>query len=79
MENGKWKAKLRKIEGNNDQENLDGVYDAVVVCNRHYTEHRLAIIPGNSCLLRIIFSKNDIAKLKIVIVVDPKMQEYNYC
>ncbi|CDP09922.1 unnamed protein product [Coffea canephora] len=50
MENGKWKVTSRKREGNayNDrnQEKLDEVYDAVVVCNGHYTEPRPAEIPG---------------------------------
>ncbi|CAI9093770.1 OLC1v1029335C1 [Oldenlandia corymbosa var. corymbosa] len=44
-EEGRWNVKSRRIEGK-DQEKLDEVYDAVVVCNGHYTEPRLAEIPG---------------------------------
>ncbi|WOH12169.1 hypothetical protein DCAR_0831668 [Daucus carota subsp. sativus] len=41
VENGKWKVKYGK-NGKVDDE----VYDAVVVCNGHYTEPRIADIPG---------------------------------
>lgn len=44
VEGGKWKVKYGK-NGEVDDE----VYDAVVVCNGHYTEPRIADIPG-SCL-----------------------------
>ncbi|KAH9777343.1 Flavin-containing monooxygenase FMO GS-OX-like 4 [Citrus sinensis] len=43
MENNKWKvkSKLRNVDGDCDE-----IYDAVVVCNGHYTEPRIAEIPG---------------------------------
>ncbi|KAL3497458.1 hypothetical protein ACH5RR_040190 [Cinchona calisaya] len=46
MENGKWKVRSRKRGENDDQEKLDEIFDAVVVCNGHYTEPRPAEIPG---------------------------------
>lgn len=45
LDGGKWKVKY----GNKGKVD-DEVYDAVVVCNGHYTEPRIADIPG-SCLL----------------------------
>ncbi|OWM88390.1 hypothetical protein CDL15_Pgr003802 [Punica granatum] len=42
-DNSKWSVKSRK-KGNGDEE--DEVFDAVVVCNGHYTEPRIAEIPG---------------------------------
>ncbi|KAL0395321.1 UNVERIFIED_CONTAM: Flavin-containing monooxygenase FMO GS-OX-like 4 [Sesamum latifolium] len=45
VEDRKWMVRSRKrsgSEGNKDDE----VYDAVVVCNGHYTEPRIAEIPG---------------------------------
>ncbi|GMP95878.1 hypothetical protein CsSME_00044757 [Camellia sinensis var. sinensis] len=41
LEGGKWKVRSRK---GGDQ--LDEIYDAVVVCNGHFTEPRIAEIPG---------------------------------
>lgn len=43
-EGGKWKVRFGKRGGEEDE--LDEVYDAVVVCNGHYTEPRIADIPG---------------------------------
>lgn len=43
VENGKWIVRLRKRDGNEVDEQ---VYDAVVICNGHYTEPRIAQIPG---------------------------------
>jgi cation diffusion facilitator CzcD-associated flavoprotein CzcO len=42
---GRWAVTSRKLgeKGELDEE----VYDAVVVCNGHYTEPRIASIPGN--------------------------------
>ncbi|KNA16673.1 hypothetical protein SOVF_087100 [Spinacia oleracea] len=42
---GKWKVKSRRNAGNDGSE-FDETYDAVVVCNGHYTEPRIAEIPG---------------------------------
>lgn len=44
MESGKWKVRWR-INGE-DEELEEEVYDAVVVCNGHYTEPHVAEIPG---------------------------------
>ncbi|TMW96632.1 hypothetical protein EJD97_007073 [Solanum chilense] len=44
MENGKWKVSCRKRE--NDDLFANEEYDAVVICNGHYTEPRIADIPG---------------------------------
>ncbi|XP_006366746.1 flavin-containing monooxygenase FMO GS-OX-like 4 isoform X1 [Solanum tuberosum] len=44
MENGKWKVSCRKRE--NDVMFANEEYDAVVICNGHYTEPRIADIPG---------------------------------
>ncbi|KAA8521868.1 hypothetical protein F0562_012510 [Nyssa sinensis] len=41
VENGKWKVSSRIRE-----DRVDEIYDAVVVCNGHYTEPRIAEIPG---------------------------------
>lgn len=43
VEDGKWKVKSRRRDGGIDR---DEIYDAVVVCNGHFTEPRLAAIPG---------------------------------
>lgn len=54
-DDGKWKVKSkRKEEG--DLEKFDEIYDAVVVCNGHYTEPRIAEIPGNCFLISLIVS-----------------------
>lgn len=54
-DDGKWKVKSkRKEEG--DLEKFDEVYDAVVVCNGHYTEPRIAEIPGNCFPISLIVS-----------------------
>ncbi|XP_062026116.1 flavin-containing monooxygenase FMO GS-OX-like 4 [Rosa rugosa] len=42
VEGGKWEVKTKSKRG----EDFDEVYDAVVVCNGHYTEPRIAQIPG---------------------------------
>ncbi|XP_062073400.1 flavin-containing monooxygenase FMO GS-OX-like 4 [Humulus lupulus] len=42
MGGGKWKVRSKKI----GELGVDEVYDAVVVCNGHYTEPRIAEIPG---------------------------------
>ncbi|KDO61496.1 hypothetical protein CISIN_1g038157mg, partial [Citrus sinensis] len=42
MENNKWKVKSKLRNGDGD---CDEIYDAVVVCNGHYTEPRIAEIP----------------------------------
>ncbi|XP_060214022.1 flavin-containing monooxygenase FMO GS-OX-like 4 [Lycium barbarum] len=44
LENGKWKVSARK-RGNDDVYDNEE-YDAVVICNGHYTEPRIADIPG---------------------------------
>ncbi|KAL6174515.1 hypothetical protein ACLB2K_051161 [Fragaria x ananassa] len=44
VEGGKWKVKSKSKRGEVSEE----VYDAVVVCNGHYTEPRVAQIPGIS-------------------------------
>ncbi|XP_059657481.1 flavin-containing monooxygenase FMO GS-OX-like 4 isoform X2 [Cornus florida] len=42
LEDGKWKVRSRI--GGDDQ--VDEIYDAVVVCNGHFTDPRIAEIPG---------------------------------
>jgi cation diffusion facilitator CzcD-associated flavoprotein CzcO len=42
---GRWAVTSRKLGGKGEQD--EEVYDAVVVCNGHYTEPRIASIPGN--------------------------------
>ncbi|XWS49079.1 hypothetical protein CRYUN_Cryun13aG0132800 [Craigia yunnanensis] len=59
LENGKWKVRSKKTSSfdneNNDDTDIinkseveldDEIYDAVVVCNGHFTEPRIAEIPG---------------------------------
>ncbi|XVE57699.1 hypothetical protein DITRI_Ditri04bG0110500 [Diplodiscus trichospermus] len=59
LENGKWKVKSKRISSYNYSDDIDivnksevefddEIYDAVVVCNGHYTEPRIAEIPGFS-------------------------------
>lgn len=43
---GKWRVTSRR--GN--EEGVDEMFDAVVVCNGHHTEPRIAHIPGNYSL-----------------------------
>ena len=43
---GKWRLRSRR---GNDEE-VDEIFDAVVVCNGHHTEPRIAEIHGNSSL-----------------------------
>ncbi|KAL6280099.1 hypothetical protein ACE6H2_016980 [Prunus campanulata] len=43
VEGGKWKVKSKSKGGDGVD---DEIYDAVVVCNGHYTEPRIAEIPG---------------------------------
>jgi cation diffusion facilitator CzcD-associated flavoprotein CzcO len=42
VEGGKWKVKSKSKRG----EDVEEIYDAVVVCNGHHTEPRVAQIPG---------------------------------
>lgn len=51
MENNKWKVKSKLRNGDGD---CDEIYDAVVVCNGHYTEPRIAEIPGNVVYLFLL-------------------------
>ncbi|KAK4365862.1 hypothetical protein RND71_013742 [Anisodus tanguticus] len=44
LENGKWKVSYRKRE--NDDVFANEEYDAVIICNGHYAEPRIADIPG---------------------------------
>lgn len=44
VEDRKWVVKSKKRNG---EDGDNEVYDAVVVCNGHYTEPRIAEIPGN--------------------------------
>lgn len=47
VDNGDWKVKSRgKRLDNHDNGFLDEIFDAVVVCNGHFTEPRIAEIPG---------------------------------
>ena len=48
LEGGKWRVRSRC-----GGDLLDEIYDAVVVCNGHYSEPRIAEIPGNSPNIRI--------------------------
>lgn len=47
MENGKWKVSSRKRKNDDGVFSNEEEYDAVVICNGHYTEPRIADIPGN--------------------------------
>ena len=47
VEDGKWRVSSRSADG----VTVDEIFDALVVCNGHYTEPRLAEIPGNSYIL----------------------------
>lgn len=44
VEGSKWKVISRKR--GRDETSVDEIFDAVVVCNGHYTEPRVAEIPG---------------------------------
>jgi cation diffusion facilitator CzcD-associated flavoprotein CzcO len=44
---GRWAVTSRKIGEKGRREEEEEVYDAIVVCNGHYTEPRVAHIPGN--------------------------------
>ncbi|KAG6685308.1 hypothetical protein I3842_12G105500 [Carya illinoinensis] len=44
MEGSKWNVKSRKRD--EDEAGFDEIFDAVVVCNGHLTEPRIALIPG---------------------------------
>ncbi|KAJ4712812.1 Flavin-containing monooxygenase [Melia azedarach] len=44
IENNKWRVRSKKK--NNGYQYDDEIYDAVVVCNGHYTQPRIAEIPG---------------------------------
>ncbi|CAN6305923.1 unnamed protein product [Urochloa humidicola] len=43
---GKWAVTSRKLGDKGSGEEEEEVYDGVVVCNGHYTEPRIAVIPG---------------------------------
>ncbi|XP_076957047.1 flavin-containing monooxygenase FMO GS-OX-like 4 [Bidens hawaiensis] len=43
---GKWEVRFRKTSGDGDGEVVCESFDAVVVCNGHYTVPRIAHIPG---------------------------------
>ncbi|KAI3409657.1 Flavin-containing monooxygenase, partial [Psidium guajava] len=45
-EGGKWKVKWRMRDGGGGGSREEEVFDAVVVCNGHFTEPRIAEIPG---------------------------------
>lgn len=53
VEDGKWKVRSRQENG--VAVDVDEIFDALVVCNGHYTEPRTAEIPGNSCDSSIFF------------------------
>lgn len=55
-ENGKWE--VRSIKRKEEEHHLDEAFDAVVVCTGHYTDPRIAQIPGihSSSLDSIPFS-----------------------
>ena len=42
----KWKIKSKQRSGKEMGLELDEIFDAVVVCNGHFTEPRVAYIPG---------------------------------
>nr|XP_043607025.1 flavin-containing monooxygenase FMO GS-OX-like 4 isoform X2 [Erigeron canadensis] len=44
--NGKWEVRSRKISGDKKDNVVCEGFDAVVVCNGHYSEPRIAHIPG---------------------------------
>ena len=44
-EDGKWRVRSRK---GNDEEEIEEIFDAVVVCNGHHTHPRIPQIHGNS-------------------------------
>ena len=54
VEDEKWRVKSRS--GNDAAIDVEEIFDAVVVCNGHYTEPRLAEIPGNSSDSSFIFA-----------------------
>ena len=47
----KWKVRSKKISG----DEVDEIFDAVVVCVGHYTEPRVADIPGKNRELFFFF------------------------
>ncbi|GJV55528.1 flavin-containing monooxygenase FMO GS-OX-like 4 protein [Tanacetum coccineum] len=52
---GKWEVRSRKVKS--DGEGVSEVFDAVVVCNGHHTEPRIAYIPG-ACNLQMLINDN---------------------
>ena len=46
VEEEKWKIKSKQRSGKEMGLELDEIFDAVVVCNGHFTEPRVAYIPG---------------------------------
>ncbi|CAK7355815.1 unnamed protein product [Dovyalis caffra] len=74
VDNGKWKLKSKKKRLEDDDFFLDEVFDAVVVCNGHFTEPRIAEIPGiNLWPGKQIHSHNyrtpDLFRDKVVILI----------
>ncbi|KAK9143192.1 hypothetical protein Syun_012592 [Stephania yunnanensis] len=65
-ENKKWVVASRRIGGVGDDEKVE-VFDAVVVCNGHYSEPRLARFPGTSSSSS---SSSCIATLLVLAMVD---------
>ena len=62
VDGGKWKVRSKK----RGELGVDEIYDAVVVCNGHYTEPRIAEIPGK-CLYICLFdlSKENCSLFKV--------------
>ena len=44
-DDGRWAVRSRRVSGGDGGEESE-VYDAVVICNGHFTEPRVAEIPG---------------------------------
>ena len=47
--NGRWSVSFRRTKLGRGEGCAKEIYDGVVVCNGHYTEPRIAEIPGNDC------------------------------
>ncbi|KAH7514131.1 hypothetical protein FEM48_Zijuj11G0056300 [Ziziphus jujuba var. spinosa] len=66
VDGGKWQVRSKKRDGIC----LDEIYDAVVVCNGHYTEPRVADdIPGNYFLDFPCAVISELDKLQVVILI----------
>ena len=48
VEDGKWKVRSRGEDENGAAFDVDEIFDALVVCNGHYTQPCTAQIPGDS-------------------------------